>query len=75
MPFSFLIIMAVLLYVYTYICRIQTLFKEHKSSLKSLETDFSDEELLALVLAFHEEDRWLFSLQIIFVVHLFPFKF
>ena len=66
MSFSFLIIMDV--YRYTYV-QFNSIFKEDKSSLKSLEIYFSDEELLEMILTFREGDRWLFSFQIIIVLN------
>ena len=63
MSFGSLIIMAVLLYINMYV-QFNSIYEKQKSSLKSLETNFSDEEILALVLAFHEGDRWPFSIQI-----------
>ena len=53
---------------YTYV-QFNSIFKEDKSSLKSLEIYFSDEELLEMILTFHEGDRWLFSFQIIIVLN------
>ena len=63
MSFGFLIIMAVYSYIDIYV-QFNCICEEYKSSLKSLETFFSDKELLALVLAFYQGDRWPFSIQI-----------
>ena len=57
MSFSFLIIMAVYSYIIDAYVQFNYIFEEYKSSLKSLDTKFSDEEFLALILTFHEGYR------------------